>query len=298
MVFLTISIVAIMLIASIPRYLIKKKSSFKLNENITTVVFGHSHPECAFNDSLIANFKNLASSGESYFYNYQKIKKVIPDNPKIETVILEFSNDQINKEMDEWIWGYDKMNYHLPIYSAFMDKEDYLILFNNNSTDLMACTSVSFKKNLFRVLKSDYNYTDEIGGFKWLDRNQLETKNTQNNLDLINISTVNLEYLRKIIEYCRNQNVTVYLSRSPQHKDFVGLKNENLFQKIRNEQFSDVEFLDFSTFLVPNEYFADFGHLNHKGAEIFSKFISKLFKNGLLESENKEKIISEFIKNY
>ena len=277
-VFLVISIVAIILIASIPRFLIKKNSKFKLKKNETTVVFGHSHPECAFNDSLIANFKNLAESGESYFYNYQKIKKVIPDNPKIETVILEFSNDQITKEMDEWIWGYDKMNYYLPKYSAFMDKVDYLILFNNNLTDLIACTSVSFKKNLFRVLKSDYYYTDEIGGFKWLDKNQLETNNNQNNLDQINISTVNLEYLRKIIEYCRNQNVTVYLARSPQHKDLVSLKNEYLFQKIRSEQFSDVEFLDFNTFPVPNEYFADFGHLNHKGAEIFSKFISRLFK--------------------
>ena len=38
-----------------------------LNKNIEHVM-GHSHSECAFNDEYIPHFKNLSSSGESYFY--------------------------------------------------------------------------------------------------------------------------------------------------------------------------------------------------------------------------------------
>lgn len=296
--FLAISILIITLIASTPLYIIKRKSSFKLEENITNVVFGHSHPECAYNDSLIAKFKNLAESGECYFYTLQKVKKVIPDNPQIETVFLEFSNNQISSDMDDWIWGYEKMNYYLPKYSPFMKKEDFEILLSNNSTDFIACTSVSFKKNLFRVLKYDFDYSDNIGGFNWLDVNQLKDSDPDNNANLDSISQVNLEYLRKIIEYCQHRDVTVFLTRSPQHKDFYFLKNEKLFQKIRNEKFSDVEFLDFNNFPIPDNYFADFGHLNYKGAEIFSNSISELLNSGLLDSENKEEIINDFIANY
>ena len=100
--------------------------------------------------------------------------------------------------MDDWIWGYEKMNFYLPKYSPFMDKEDFLILFNNNSADLIASTSVSSKKNLYRMIKLDYNYTDEIGGFKWLNVNQLKSdSNEHKNTDLESISQVNLDYLRK-----------------------------------------------------------------------------------------------------
>ena len=74
---------------------IEKKSSFKISDNIKYVVFGHSHSECTFNDALISNFKNLSEPGEAYFYTYQKLKNVIHDNPAIESVFVEFTNNQI-----------------------------------------------------------------------------------------------------------------------------------------------------------------------------------------------------------
>jgi len=51
---------------------INKKTQFSLSKNVTNIIFGHSHPEVAFNDSLISNFQNLAQSGESYFYTFLK----------------------------------------------------------------------------------------------------------------------------------------------------------------------------------------------------------------------------------
>ena len=293
--FLLISAMVLLILGIIPRYIIAKKSTFKLKGDYSMAIFGHSHPECAYNDSIIKGFKNLAESGESYFYTYQKIKKVISDNPRINTVFIEFSNNQINAEMDNWIWGYDKMNFRLPTYSPFMDKDDFLLLYKNNSMELLACTSIATKKNLFKILRSDYNYVDNIGGFTWLDVNELQNSNYMQNIDLESISQANLDYLRKIIDYCRERNVEVFLTRSPTHKNFIILKNEPLFQKTRIEQFRDVEFLDFKNFNVPDDYFADFDHLNYKGAKVFSQFISTLLKNGLLKSENKEKLILESI---
>lgn len=292
------SFIIIIIIVSIPWHLIKSKSNFKLIENKSIIVLGHSHAECAFNDSLILDLKNLAESGASYFYTYQKIKKIIPDNPHIKTVFIEFSNDQINVKMNEWIWGYEKMNHYLPKYSPFMDKEDFLILFNNNSTDFMTCMSVATKKNFLRIIKSDYDYTDELGGFKWLDKNQLEIDIDKNKKIDLDISFVNLNYLRKIIDYCRDNNVVVFLTRSPQHKEYPYLRIENDFHNIRLQKFSDVEFLDFNDFPMPNDYFADTGHLNYKGANIFSSAISKLFEDDLLKANNKQELINEFIMNY
>lgn len=278
LVFLVISFVVITFVATLPAYIIKQKASFKLNENINKVVFGHSHPECAYNDSLIANFKNLASSGESYFYTYQKIKKVIPDNPEIKSVFIEFTNNQIGEKMDDWIWGFEKMSNFLPIYYPFIEQKDYLLLHSNNSTDFLTSVSISSKKNFVRLLSLDYNYVKDLGGFMHLDEHITKRvlMDTKKEINYKSISKENLKYLRKIIDYCKSNNLNVFLIRSPQHPDYHFLNNENLFQEILRNNFSDMEFLDFQNFFIENEYFADYGHLNYKGAEVFSKYFNEL----------------------
>ena len=84
--FLLLSTLLLSFIILVPPYFINKKANFKLDKNDEMIVVGHSHPECAYNDSLIPSLKNLANSGESYFYTLQKLKKIVPANPQIKTI--------------------------------------------------------------------------------------------------------------------------------------------------------------------------------------------------------------------
>ena len=156
-IFHTIAISLLLLIVFVPIILIKTNSTFKINKNKTIVVMGHSHPKYAFNDSIISNVRNLANSAESYFYTFQKLKKVIPDNPQIKTVFIEFSNNQINKKKDEWIWGYEKMSRYFPLYSSFINREDFNLLLKNNFKDLISCYSIGINNNLYRTIGSNFN---------------------------------------------------------------------------------------------------------------------------------------------
>lgn len=293
-------LITILLIVFIPIFVIKKNSTFKLKENKTIALFGHSHPECAFNDSIISDIRNLANAAESYFYTFQKIKKIIPENPQIKTVFIEFTNNQIDKKAEQWIWGYDKMSNAFPTYSPFINTEDFNLLFKNNFKDLVTCISISSKKNLIRIINSNYTFVENMGFRPRIDRDELENDRNKNlhnkSLDNFDISEVNLQYLRKIIDYCRSQKIEIYLIRTPTHKDYKYVKNEKKFQEIRNKDFSDVEFLDFIYFITSDEHFSDLDHLNYKGAEVFSEKISKLLDEGLLDSENKKQKIIDFIK--
>ncbi len=103
---------------------ISLRADFKLKTKPKYIVLGHSHPETAFNDSLISDVFNLAQSGESYFYTFQKVKEVLNQNKSITTIFIEFTNNQINKEMDNWIWGDKYINNRYPLYSSFMNLED------------------------------------------------------------------------------------------------------------------------------------------------------------------------------
>src|SRR5690554_8088243 len=87
----------IVLINASLSFIERKYSDFKLDEHPKYIVVGHSHPECAFNDSLIPELKNISHSGESYFYSYFKTKQVVQQNTSIEVVFIEFTNNQIVK---------------------------------------------------------------------------------------------------------------------------------------------------------------------------------------------------------
>ncbi|MBA6153592.1 hypothetical protein [Gelidibacter maritimus] len=288
--FISIAILAIIIV--VPFSIIKQKARFEISDSANIVMFGHSHTECAYDDEIIPNFKNLASSGESYFYTFQKIKKTLSQNPEIETVFVEFTNNQIDKVMDEWTWGYDKMSFYLPVYLPFLEYQDVEILNDNNASTFRSTISVASRKNLFRFLKSDYDYSDEIGGFTSLNVSAVDRildtmdTNIQHN-KTYSTSNVNLHYLRKIIDYCRSEGKDVFLVRTPQHKKYKMLKNEEQFLSVRNSQFSDIDFIDFNNNNLPNTYYADLEHLNGKGATVLSKKFKQLLEGGLISSKEK-----------
>lgn len=297
--FIAVTASLLFLIVFVPNYIVDKKSRFSIQHNNKIVLFGHSHPECAFNDSLIPNFKNLSHSAEPYFYTYQKVKKIISQNPQIETVLIEFSNNQINEKMNDWTWGYKYMSSMFPQYSSFMDKSDIDLLIKNNPKDFMNCMSISTRKNLVRLLTWNYNFSDAIGGYLRVESHQSNASSgvltSETAVNNANLSTVNIDYLEKIIAYCHACHKKVYLVRSPQHKNYEYLKNEKDFMRIKKERFADIDFLDFNNFPLNDDDFLDYGHLNYKGAAKFSKWFNKMLNSGLLVNKNKQALIDHNI---
>jgi len=280
-------------IVAIPACLINHFSDFTINKKYKIVLFGHSHPECAFNDSLITGFKNLSHSAEPYFYTYQKVKKVVSQNPQIETVLIEYSNNQIDEKMNDWTWDYKYMSNMFPIYSSFMHTTDIEVLFKHDSGVFFNCISISARQNLFKAITFDYNFADRIGGYLKLNRSQrLSTGDSLahgiSKYRFLNprLSIINLIYLRKIIDYCKQQNKKLFLIRSPQYKYYEYRYNEKVYLDVKNRYFKDVKLIDFNNFPLSDDEFADPGHLNMKGASRFSNYVNKQIEAGIFVSDS------------
>ncbi|WDF75654.1 hypothetical protein PQ469_17355 [Mucilaginibacter sp. KACC 22773] len=278
-------------IVAIPACLVDRFSDFKINKKNKIVLFGHSHPECAFNDSLITGLKNLSHSAEPYFYTYQKVKKVITQNPQIETVLIEFSNNQIDEKMNGWTWDYKYMSNMFPLYSSFMDASDIKVLFKHDRGVFFNCISISARQNLFNAITFNYNFADRMGGYLKLDRSQTLSKGDSLTHELdkarflkSRLSYINLIYLRKIIDYCKQRKKKLFLVRSPQYKYYEYRHNEKIYLDIKNRYFSDVKLIDFNNFPLRDDEFADPGHLNLKGAFRFSNYVNKQIEAGILVS--------------
>jgi hypothetical protein len=302
-VFLSLAILAIIAIVISSNYIIESQSSFKIDDDITKLVIGHSHSECSVNDSILKNSINLSSSGESYFYNYQKLKKVVSDNDQINTIFIEFTNNQVDSMMDDWIWNYEKMSNFLHFYTPFIDFEDLKLLLKNNPTDFLASYSIATRKHFYRILSDDYDLIDEIGGYKDKKLSKVDKliANNEFNSDISknhSLSENNISYLRKMIDLCRENNINTFLIRSPQHALYADLSNEPIYQNVLKTQFKDIELLDFDTMNFPSSHYFDLDHLNYKGAKEFTTLFNNLIENNLLNSANKQSLIDTAINDF
>lgn len=276
--------------------LLRTQGSFKVNKDAANLIVGHSHSACAFNDSIIHNTVNLSQSGEAYFWTYLKVKEIIRQNPGLKKVFIEFSNGQIEKAKDNWIWGDEYLSRNLLTYLPFLELEEAKVLIKNNRTDFFKATSKAFRTNIMTVVTRDFNYTQKVGGYWWIERNHVDS--LLKNVDFeglkprkTQVSEMNIKYLSKIISYCKDKNIQVYLVRAPQHKYYISRRNEETFQEVRTKHFGDIAFLDFNEFPASNDEFGDFDHLNHTGARVFSKFFQSLIGDGLLQRPDVEEYV-------
>ena len=277
---------------------------FKLKPDTKLIVLGHSQPECGLNDSLLPHVGNFSQGGESYFYTYQKLKKLVADNPQIETVIVSYANNQINERMDKWIWDEVHLYNSYPKYHFMMDGEDFSLLAKHNFRELLSADAKAFKDFASFMVKNRKNYLagSKWGGYFYLERNKVDSLLKTDYLarerrDIrLELSEANLEYLSKIVAFCKEKNIRVFFLRMPIHPDLPFLKNESQYQNIKKERFPEVELLDFKNFPVADGEFGDFDHLNHKGAKRFSAYFKTMLEQGILDSRQKQKDIDATIK--
>lgn len=277
--------------------IVNKNSSFSLPQSDTILVIGHSHPQTAFNDSLIPGLRNLSQSSESYFYSFQKIKKVLEQNTHIKTIFLEYTNNYLWERMDRWIWDDKRINIMYPRYAPFMSIKENVLLASKNLPGYFKSLSVALKKHFTKIIEQNYKFSEEYGGYWNLKMNKVDSllNEKQNNSmkeKTGNFSKYNIEYLKKIIALCNKKDVKIYLIRSPLHNQYEGFFNEKLFFTILNNKLPDIEFLDFSKFPLMNEEFGDLGHVNYKGALVFTKWFKSSLNNGLLEASDKQNFIN------
>lgn len=274
---------------------------YTLNKKYDNIIVGHSHTECAFNDSLIDNTLNLSNSGENMFYTYFKVKKIVENN-KVKNVFVSFTNNYIEFAGDTLeIWKERYINKWYTKYGAYMDYEAVSILLKHNPRSLLKAQSLTSKKYLTFLIKNKKSIIEDLswGAFRYSKRTKLDSllkiKENKSKIASFKYSKYGLLYLDKIIKLCKDKQVNVYLVRCPVHSSW-DIYNEYYFQKLVNNRYKNVEFLDFKDFPLPNNFYGDRSHLNHFGAEKFSIFFTTLLKNGLLTKNNKQAFILQEMK--
>jgi len=310
--FFSLSLIIPILLVVFGEFIIKNSEKFwKIPDDKDYIVLGHSHPECAFNDSLIQNLVNFGLSGEAYLYTYIKLKKLIESNEQLKTIFIECGTNNFLEVMERWTWDKEHLNYNLPRYFTLIDKSEIQLLRNKNCNPFLSVTLKSYIKGIghsyFNLIFNENSVISKkrrYGGYLYLVRNEIDSlvivaqksKINGNSNDVeTKVSESNIIYFKKIQKLCKQNNITAYLIRTPVHKMYYNQQEEETYKSILKNEFSNSAFLDFKEFPLTNEEFGDFGHLNYKGAITFSKWFSELLCKGLLLTEKKQEFIDEEI---
>jgi hypothetical protein len=278
---------------------------FKVGADTKCIVLGHSHTECGLNDKLISHTQNFSLGGEPYFYNYYKLRKLLEANPDIETVLISFSNNQIHQRMDKWVWDNEHLYKSYPKYHFMMGWDEYKILLANNPFEILKAETKSVKDFAGFMVKNrkDFLRDRNWGGYLSLERKKVDSLLKTNYVEKerreirLELSDINIAYLRKMVDLCKEKHVRVLFLRMPSHPEWPFRKNEPQYQEIKRTKFPDVELLDFRDYPVSNDELGDFDHLNHTGAKKFSIFFNDLVEKGLLDYKSKQKDINAALEN-
>ncbi|MCK0132629.1 hypothetical protein MWU59_14065 [Flavobacteriaceae bacterium F08102] len=251
--------------------------SLRMKKNINTLILGDSHTKYALNDNILNDTYNLSQNADSYFDSYLKLKQVDKINPQLDTVFLSFSQHNIHKCIENrWLLNPAHLRDRLKLYTPFLGAEECLFLLEKRPEE--------FITGLFNQIQYPINFLfnndDLFGGYDELEHNILkqEIENQKKNgirqeYKSFNDAPLELKYLKKIVKYCNENNITLILINPPLHKSLQN-KQDGLY-KFYKKNFSNIPFLDFSKIAMKDSCFGDMVHLNPSGSKYFSKLIKQ-----------------------
>lgn len=301
MIFVLATASSLVALAYLGGIILKYREPFRMPEDKRYVFLGHSHTEYTYDVSLMDSAVNLGSSGEAYLYTYVKVAELIKENPgRRMTLLLEFSNNNLGSNMDNWTWGDVYIQDRFRRFHAFTDMSERKVLYTHNLRRAVLTDLQSTFYNYYNLYKlGDLSNPGLIGGFDHLDWTRVDSllqhppPRASREAYIRDMSQVNMTYLKKIIRCCRDNGVEILLIRGPLHKAYPLREVEDIFQDTRKKEFGDVEFLDLQDFPLQDGEFADLEHTNGKGAEKVSRAFGQLLHEGLMARNDKQTLINE-----
>ena len=254
--------------------------SFALEKNVTTLVVGNSHPQCAVNDSVFGNCKNLSRAGEPFFYLQFKLEKLLLENPQIDQVIIEISDNEFKSQIEKWIYNPMVVESSVKSYWAYWPLNFHEKLLTRLGARYFKYLLLGQKNYLISMLGKGEPYFQSLnwGGFK----NSTAVFNEHSVIkdeafekmpcdSALHPMPDNLLALEKIQKICKQFGKEIVFIRCPIHPsmhDCFELEYEK-----RIKEHVQVEVLDFRNWPMEDADFADKDHLNRRGAYKFTTML-------------------------
>ena len=264
---------------------------YELVDEISTLYMGDSHIMTSLNDSTNKETKNVSSYAESYYYTFYKLK-LLNKNNNINKVLLGFDYHNLAHYNDDFVSGNlsslmaDNYFFALPLI------EKIKILYFNQTKLITFCKNIFQTANqqlknivtsrtcLFQGF-SNQAYSTKLNHLSCKKRIEVQFFTQNGNIikEFNNkYSKFNLNFLNKIVNYCKDNNIELILFSAPLSEFYINLipkpiliKHDNLVNKYNLKHLNFNNLLNEDTLFMP-----DGDHVNNYGALITTNSLLKV----------------------
>lgn len=274
------------------------------NKEIDFAFFGSSHASKSIHPAYITGSYNFALNHGTYVETYYKLKNAVEkDDLKINHIVLELDLHDFS----------EKYNKPKEIFRNLEISQEYATLREIAEIREESWSSVVIQRyfpilgnapDLIEYVKDKPTFTPTYfgGEISEGDFSQAENKTfiayqrykLHFDKDSAKLSSISILYLIKTLQYAQEHNIMVIFIRYPITTEFDEITQKNVptekyystvFSYINKTVGEDYAVLDYhDLFFDKPELFYDPDHLNHIGAEIFSKKVA----DDLTKSAGKE----------
>ena len=264
----------VILLVFVTNYIYQRNIKNSNYLGIETVILGDSHTQNGLNDQMLPHCGNLSSSGESYFYSFIKLRKLLEINKGIKTVVLSYGEHNLSLQVEQkWLLDDENIKSKFGTLFPFMQWEDIVFLLESKSYNI---SPLLIKASVYYSIYSAERQLlgkglPFIGGYtpntKCLQDSNLVSKNHE--IDSYDIANFQLEYLDKIYRLCKAEDIQLVLVNTPV------FKGQKEFLNLKKYVKEDVTYLDFHQLDLDMTFFSDKNHLNPKGASYLTNLVKK-----------------------
>lgn len=278
---------------------------YKLDKNsIDMLILGSSHAYTAFNPYQIEKETGLKTYDFctqqqplwiTYYYlnealKYQKPKYIVLEAHMAISGDYDYAEEQVNRDaIDKMRFSINKIN---AINTSIENKDDRISYYLN----IIKYHSRYKELNIDDFKTAFLGYTIDNKGYIALPENDfIFYKASKSTNDEIELSEKNEKFLYKIIDLVNENKISLIIVKTPASYNHDNLAKLNYMKRISEE--NNILFLDYVNNIdnLDLEYindFYDFGHLNKKGSEKFTRSFIEDFN-----SEKENLIKAEIVSN-
>lgn len=271
------------LILFLNRSLIKKCD---LRAGTTSLIIGDSHIMWSIDDSNLDHVQNISLNAEGYIYSYAKLKNALVSNPGISKVYLGMNYHNLSGYFDDYIYG-GLMRHLIYRYLGVLSINDYIQILVRNPKNIIELPKCILGKGTVQVINNDcvlYGSFPDENMMEQLDREKVEKRIHEQfykNNEVIYLSEINLLYLNKIVDLCKEKHIKLTIISTPLQIDYMKMIPEeykNYYEKYLDE--NKLQHYNFGDLILPDTcYLPDGDHVNYYGAKLVTQKFKEYYEN-------------------
>lgn len=280
---------------------------YKEKVNHDVIIFGDCEAYTSISPIVIYEEEGITSYvrgnsrqliGQTYYLLLETLKY---ETPKV--IVLSIGSIQYNSQereeynrliLDDMKWSKEKIDM---INYSKMDGESILsyifplLRYHNRITSLNS-DDIKYLFNKKVVSHNGFLINQNVKPYSVLPSKRLS--------DIEMISEENMDYLQKIVDVCKEKNITIVLEKSPTIYPYWYGEYDNVIYEFARK--NNIDYYNFSnkTREIGIDFYSDTYdggiHLNLTGATKFTKYFAKILKNeyNLSDHSNEEDVMNEY----